>query len=171
LHGDSNVHEAPRLRRTLIGVSVGGQEVLTTLMPRSTLALIAADDATGPPVVSVRGELDVGTAPSLREWLGAATEQGTRSAVIDLRGVSFVAGAALHVLCDEQERLLEHDERLTIVCDQPELLNLFQVVELQGVLDIVTSRAEARERRDGDVRPSQHLADWVARHPPDDGVA
>jgi len=140
-------------------------------MPRSTLALIAADSKTGPPVVSVRGELDVGTAPALREWLSAATDGGTRSAVIDLRAVSFVAGAALHVLCDEQERLLERGERLTIVCDQPELLNLFQVVELHGVLDIVTSREEAFGERETDKRPSQHLADWVARHPPDDGVA
>ena len=140
-------------------------------MPRSTLALIAADATTGPPVVSVRGELDVGTAPALREWLAAATDGGTRSAVIDLRSVTFIAGAALHVLCDEQERLLEHDQNLTIVCDQPELLNLFQVVELHGVLDIVSSRAEAYGRRETEKRPSQHLADWVARHPPDDGVA
>ena len=141
-------------------------------MPRSTLALIAADAKTGPPVVSVRGELDVGTAPALREWLNAATEHGTRSAVIDLRSVTFIAGAALHVLCDEQERLLERDEHLTIVCDQPELLNLFQVVELHGVLDSVSAREEAFGRRaDTDKRPSRHLADWVARHPPDDGVA
>ena len=141
-------------------------------MPRSTLALIAADEKTVLPVVSVRGELDVGTAPALREWLAAATEHGTRSAVIDLRAVSCVAGAALHVLCDEQERLLEHGRRLTIVCDQPELLNLFQVVELQGVLDIVATREEALLPREGDdERPSRHLADWVARHPPDDGVA
>jgi anti-sigma B factor antagonist len=141
-------------------------------MPRSTLALIADDAATGPPVVSVRGELDVGTAPALREWLNAATDHGTRSAIVDLRSVTFIAGAALHVLCDEQERLLEPSERLTIVCDQPELLNLFQVVELHGVLDIVTSRQEAYERREENgERPSRHLADWVARHPPDDGVA
>jgi anti-anti-sigma factor len=140
-------------------------------MSRSALALIAADAKARPPVVSVRGELDLGTAPALREWLAAATEHGTRSAVIDLRAVTFIAGAALHVLCDEQERLLEHGERLTIVCNQPELLNLFQVVELHGVLDIVSSREEAFGRRDTERRPSQHLADWVARHPPDDGVA
>src|SRR3954452_16957770 len=140
-------------------------------MPRSTLALIAAASKTAPPVISVRGELDVGTAPALREWLAAATENGTRSSVIDLRSVTFIAGAALHVLCDEQERLLEHGEHLTIVCDQPELLNLFQVVELHGVLDIVSPRGGALGRREAEKRPSQHLADWVARHPPDDGAA
>lgn len=141
-------------------------------MPRSALALIADDAATGPPVVSVRGELDVGTAPALREWLNAATDCGTRSAIVDLRSVTFIAGAALHVLCDEQERLLESSQRLTIVCDQPELLNLFHVVELHGVLDIVATREDAhRPRDDSGERPSRHLADWVARHPPDDGVA
>ena len=139
-------------------------------MPRSALALIAADVKSGPPVVVVRGELDVGTAPALRDWLAAVTDNGTRSAMVDLRAVTFVAGAALHVLCDEQERLLERGERLTIVCDQPELLKLFQVVELQGVLDIVASREQARDRPEGDVRPNRHLAEWAARHPPD-GVA
>src|SRR4051812_50014962 len=111
------------------------QEAPASPMPRSTLALIAADPATtGPPVVSVRGELDVGTAPALREWLAAATDHGTRSAVIDLRSVSFVAGAALHVLCDEKERLLGSGERLTIGFVQPGPLNLFPVVRLHGGL-------------------------------------
>ena len=132
----------------------------------SALALIADDKGTGPPVVAVRGEIDVGTAPTLREWLEAASEGATRSIVVDLSSVTFIAGAALHVLCDQQERLLEAGESLTIVCDKPELLKLFELVELPGVLTIVPNRRSAITR--GAARPSAHLADWVARHPPSD---
>jgi anti-sigma B factor antagonist len=136
-------------------------------MARSALALIADDRQDGPPVVSVRGELDVGNARTLNEWLEAASERGARSVLVDLSACTFIAGAALHVLCDQQERLMAAGQTLTVVCDKPELLKLFALVELQGVLSIVPDRRAARERA-GQVRPNAHLADWVARHPPSD---
>ena len=136
-------------------------------MSRSALALIADDVKDGPPVVAVRGELDVGTAPTLREWIDAASEHGARSIVVDLSSCTFIAGAALHVLCDQQERLIEGGQSLTVVCDKPELLKLFELVELQGVLPIVPDRRAARARN-GEERPNAHLARWIARNGPDD---
>ena len=135
-------------------------------MPNA-LALIADDQGQGPPVVSVRGEIDVGTAPTLGEWLEAASEHGTRSVVVDLSAVTFIAGAALHVLCDQQERLIASGQSLTVVCDKPELLKLFELVELPGVLTIVPDRRAASQRHER-VPANQHLADWVSRHPPGD---
>ena len=74
------------------------------------------------------------------------------------------------MLCDEQERLLEHELGLTVVCQHPQLLGLFRMVELEGVLEVVPTRNAARAANKG-VRPSQHLAGWVARRedelPPD----
>ena len=141
-------------------------------MPPTVLALLADDRVNGTPVLTVRGELDVGTAPALMAWLAAATDNAQRTAIVDLTGVTFMAGAALHVLCDEQERLLERGEGLTVVCQHPQLLGLFRMVELEGVLDVVPTRTAARAVRKG-VRPSQHLAGWVARReddlPPDAG--
>ena len=125
-------------------------------------------------MLTVRGELDVGTTPALNAWLAAATDNSTRSAIIDLSGVTFMAGAALHALCDEQERLLAQDNGvgLTVVCQHPQLLALFRLVELEGVLEVVPTRKAARAARAG-IRPSQHLAGWVARRedelPPEAG--
>jgi anti-sigma B factor antagonist len=141
-------------------------------MPPTVLALLADDKVAGTPVLTVRGELDVGTTPALNAWLAAATDNSTRSAIIDLSAVTFMAGAALHALCDEQERLLERDGRLTVVCQHPQLLALFRLVELEGVLEVVPTRKAARAAR-ADVRPSKHLAGWVARRedemPPEAG--
>jgi len=141
-------------------------------MPPTVLALLADDRVDGTPVLTVRGELDVGTAPALEAWLTAATEHSTRAAIVDLSAVTFMAGAALHVLCDEQERLLEHSLGLTVVCQHEQLLGLFRMVELENVLDVVPTRTAARAARQR-VRPSQHLAGWVARRdddlPPDAG--
>ena len=131
-------------------------------MPPTVLALIADDRVVGLPVLTVKGELDVGTTPALKDWLAAATDHGRRSALVDLSGVTFMAAAALHALCDEQEKLLECGRGLTVVCHHPQLLALFKIVELDGVLDVVPTRAAAREAR-ARVRPNEHLAGWVAR--------
>jgi anti-anti-sigma factor len=115
----------------------------------------------------VRGELDVATTPELAAWLSAATDAGRRAAIIDLSAVTFMTGAALHALCDEQERLLERGLGLTVVCQHPQLLGLFELVELDGVIDVVATRRAARSR--ARVRPNQHLAGWIARSDDDDG--
>ena len=131
-------------------------------MPPTVLALLSDDGADHSPVLVVHGELDVGTAPALRAWLSAATDDGRRSTIVDLSAVTFMAAAALHALCDEQERLYEHDQRLTVVCQHPQLLALFRLIELDGVLEVVPTRTAAR-RRQAAMRPNQHLAGWVAR--------
>jgi anti-sigma B factor antagonist len=105
-------------------------------LPPNVLALLAEDR----PLLKVRGELDVSTAPSLRDWLGAATGHATRSAVVDLSSVTFMSAAALHAICDEQERLLCRGEHLTVVCHHPQLRALFEMVELERVVDVVSTR-------------------------------
>src|SRR3954453_1514228 len=135
-------------------------------MPPTVLALLAEDKVAGTPVLTVRGELDVGTTPALNAWLAAATDNSTRSAIVDLSAVTFMAGAALHALCDEQERLLERGVGLTVACQPPQRLGLFRMVELERVLEVVPTRSAARRVIKG-VRPSQHLAGWVARREDD----
>jgi anti-sigma B factor antagonist len=141
-------------------------------VPPTVLALLADDRVNGSPVLTVRGELDVGATPSLMAWLAAATDHSTRAAIVDLSAVTFMAAAGLHALCDEQERLLEKGLGLTVVCQHPQLLGLFRLVELEGVLDLVPTRSAARAKRPT-VRPSKHLAGWVARRedelPPEAG--
>src|SRR3954471_215124 len=106
-------------------------------MPPTVLALIADDRVNGTPVLTVRGELDVGTAPALAAWLTAATDHAQRRAIVDLSAVTFIAGAAVHGLCDEAERVRERGLSLPVVSQHPQLLSLFRVVELEGVLEVV----------------------------------
>nr|MDQ5807955.1 STAS domain-containing protein [Actinomycetota bacterium] len=68
------------------------------------LALIESDAPDGGRVVTVRGEVDVGSTGALRDWLARASDRGRRSVVVDLRGVQFLAVSGLYVLCDEQHR-------------------------------------------------------------------
>jgi anti-anti-sigma factor len=145
-----------------LAVRSGAGIRVSHILPPTVLALLADDTVDGLPTLSVRGELDVGSATALRRWLQATTAGSTRSAIVDLAGVTFMAAAALHTICDEQERLLERGEGLTVVTRHPQLLALFKVVEIERVLDVVPTRAAARRRLRSE-RPSEHLSGWIAR--------
>jgi anti-sigma B factor antagonist len=135
------------------------------------LALIEDGPAADGRVVALRGEIDVGSTPALREWLGRASEGGRRSLVIDLRNVDFMAVSGLYVLCDEQARMARHRARLTIVCDNPRMLQLFEVCRLIDVLRIVRSRAAIDGEAWGvdDDSRVERLEAWLERYSSGDG--
>ena len=110
-------------------------------MPAS-LALIEDSPRGDERIVVLRGEVDVGTTPALREWLERASDGGRRSVAVDLTNVDFMAVSGLYVLCDEQARMARNEARLTLVCDGPRILKLFEVCRLADVLRIVSSRGD-----------------------------
>jgi len=118
-------------------------------------------------IVAVRGEIDVGNAPSLREWLMRASDAGRRSVVVDLRSVQFLAISGLYVLCDEQQRMVPHRARLTVVCTDARALQLFSVCRLEEVLHVVSSPEDAAAAEpwspEDDSRAAR-LGEWLARY-------
>ena len=133
---------------------------------RGAVALIESDTADGDRVVTVRGEIDIGSTPALREWLSRASRGGRRSVTVDLRGVPFLAVSGLYVLCDEQQRMIPHRARLTVVCDDPRITQLFDVCRLDGALHVVPTRPAAVGApwsEDDDAR-AERLTAWLRRH-------
>jgi anti-sigma B factor antagonist len=133
---------------------------------RRALALIEADPAAGDRVVAVRGEIDVGSTSDLRDWLARASDGGRRSVTVDLTGVGFLAVSGLYVLCDEQQRMAANRARLTVVCRDPRVLQLFSVCRLDEVLHVVPSRTVGAARpwcAEDDARAAR-LAAWLQRY-------
>ena len=118
-------------------------------------------------IVSVRGEIDVGTAPSLRDWLDRASDGGRHSVAVDLQHVEFMAVSGVYVLCDEAARLARNEAQLTIVCDRPRTLRLFAVCRLDGALRVVDSRDGIQPAgtwlREDDTRAAK-LERWLERY-------
>ena len=133
---------------------------------RGALALIEPDRSGGGRVVSVRGEIDVGTTSALREWLARASEGGRRSVTVDLRGVRFLAVGGLYVLCDEARRMAARRARLTVVCTDDRILQLFSVCLLDDVLHLVpTPPGDAPPKWSGeDDERTARLEAWLRRH-------
>ena len=137
------------------------------------LALIEDGSGRGGRVVALRGEIDVGSTPSLREWLSRASEGGRRSLVVDLTKVDFMAVSGLYVLCDEQARMAPHQARLTVVCKSARMLQLFEVCRLMDVLRIVPTRADLDGQAWGhdDEERVERLGAWLERYSAGTGSA
>ena len=118
-------------------------------------------------VVAIRGEIDVGTTPMLREWLDRASFGGTRSVAVDVERVDFMAVSGVYVLCDEAARMAANEAQLTVVCTRPSILRLLQVCRLDDVLRVVPDRASIAQagvwEDEDDVRWTR-LDAWLERY-------
>lgn len=94
-------------------------------------------------VIEVAGELDLYTAPRLKEVLLSAIDEGVSRILIDLTRVHFIDSSALGVLIGGVKRLKDRDGRLVLVSVDENVNWIFQITGLNSVFDIYTSRNEA----------------------------
>jgi anti-sigma B factor antagonist len=94
-------------------------------------------------VISVSGEIDVYTAPSLRERLNELVAAGHYDLVVDLGGVEFLDSTGLGVLVGGLKRVRSHDGTLRLVCAQEKILKVFRITGLTKVFPIHATLGEA----------------------------
>lgn len=94
-------------------------------------------------VLAVRGEVDVYTAPRLREKLVELVSQGKQDIAVDLEAVDFLDSTGLGVLVGGLKRLRSHDGDLSLVCTQQRILKVFEITGLTKVFTIHASVDEA----------------------------
>jgi anti-sigma B factor antagonist len=81
-------------------------------------------------LVTLRGELDLATAPEVRRQLRAAMKQGARRMLIDLSGITFVDASALGMFTATHRELSERGGTLKFVAYPPAFLRLCQATGL-----------------------------------------
>jgi anti-sigma B factor antagonist len=104
---------------------------------------ITSEDRGGATVVHVGGEIDVYTAPVLREHLDEHISAGRHHLVVDLGGVSFMASTGLGVLVGRLKLVRVTDGTLRLVCSSDRILNVFSITGLDKVFQIFPSVDEA----------------------------
>jgi anti-sigma B factor antagonist len=87
-------------------------------------------------VVEVGGEIDVYTAPKLREQLVDLVNAGKYHLVVDMEGVEFLDSTGLGVLVGGLKRVRAHDGSLRLVCTQERILKIFRITGLTKVFPI-----------------------------------
>ncbi|HEX5587798.1 MAG TPA: STAS domain-containing protein [Acidimicrobiia bacterium] len=87
-------------------------------------------------LVAVRGEIDMASAPQLRELLESAIEGGVTRVVLDCRGLEFLDSSGIGVLVAARKRLGDAGE---LVIDSPPA-HVRKVLDITGVGDHLTVR-------------------------------
>lgn len=94
-------------------------------------------------VIAVRGELDLFTAPELRDRLREhADGQRPAHVVVDLTGCAFVDASGCQVLLRAARRLAAHERRLAIVNTNAGNARIFTVMGLDELFPVVATRAD-----------------------------
>ncbi len=87
-------------------------------------------------VVDVEGEIDVYTAPRLRELLIELVNNGHYQLVVNMEKVEFLDSTGLGVLVGGLKRVRAHDGSLDLVCTQERILKIFRITGLTKVFGI-----------------------------------
>lgn len=102
----------------------------------------------GSEVVDVEGEIDVYTAPRLRELLIELVNKGHFRLIVNMEKVEFLDSTGLGVLVGGLKRVRAHDGSLDLVCTQERILKIFRITGLTkvfGIHDTVDEAIEARK--------------------------
>ncbi|MDP3890768.1 anti-sigma factor antagonist [Nocardioides sp.] len=93
----------------------------------------------GRTVVAVGGEIDVYTAPKLRDCVTDLVADGAYHIVIDMEAVEFLDSTGLGVLVGGLKKVRAHDGSLELICNQDRLLKIFRITGLAKVFTIHAS--------------------------------
>ena len=95
-------------------------------------------------LVVLRGDLDLGTSPELRECLVKVIEEGER-VVVDLEAVDFLDSAGLGILVGGLKRARSAGGELELVISSRDVLKPLEITGLDRVFTIHPRRETALE--------------------------
>lgn len=112
------------------------------LAPHLEVSTEEPDPATR--VVVLRGELDVATVPAFRDGINPLADDETVGCIcVDLVEVTFIDSTGLMTLLNALRRVVRHDGRLVIACNNPTVLRLFEATRTDATFEIAPTREQA----------------------------
>jgi anti-sigma B factor antagonist len=94
-------------------------------------------------VVTVVGDVDLHSAPELRDRLTSLGDTGAKHVVVDLSDCEFLDSMGLGVLLGAKKRMARDGRELHVVVTSPDVRRIFEITMLDRVLDLHATRAEA----------------------------
>jgi anti-sigma B factor antagonist len=97
---------------------------------------LAVSEQQGWVVLAVTGELDVATAPRLRQEAVRLTSSGNHRLVIELSGVGFLDSTGLGVIVGILKRTRTHGGELALAGAEPQVRKVFEITRMSDILPI-----------------------------------
>lgn len=104
---------------------------------------VGVEDLEGWALVRVSGDVDVATAPRLREQLIGIISGGQPRLVLDLDGVDFLDSTGLGVVVSVLKRTRTHGGDLRLVCTRSSVRRIFELTGLDLAMPLADSPAAA----------------------------
>ena len=97
----------------------------------------------GVPVLRVRGEIDVASAPEFHASVSDLIGREPEIVIVDLGEVSFIDSTGLGVLVGAQKQLRDAGGDLRLVVTQPQITRLLELTGLDEVFTILSDANDA----------------------------
>jgi len=94
-------------------------------------------------LIDLEGEVDVYTAPQLKQQIIGLLDSGVRHVTVNLSAVDYLDSTALGVLIGGLKRLRERDGTLDLICPNPRIKRIFEITGLDKIFDIYAGEEEA----------------------------
>jgi anti-sigma B factor antagonist len=109
----------------------------------------SAELSEGVSSVIVGGEVDLSTAPELKEVLNGVIDGGARLVLVDLSTATFIDSTTLGVLMGAVKRVRPDGGEIAIACDDANIRKIFEITLLDrvfGIFDTPEAGAEHLRR-------------------------
>lgn len=94
-------------------------------------------------VIKVRGDVDIYTAPQLRETIHKVVDSGKSEVIVDLEGVDFIDSTGLGVLIGGLRRAREKGGELVIASPSDRVRRILEITDLRRIFRIFKTSNEA----------------------------
>jgi anti-anti-sigma factor len=95
----------------------------------------------GVPAVRAEGEIDLGTVDALRSAASEVVRTKPDRVIFDLRKVNYIDSSGLGILVATRKRVGTTPESVTIITDQPAVLQSLEITGLDRVLNVLREPA------------------------------
>jgi anti-sigma B factor antagonist len=130
--------------------------------------LEAVEAGDGCAVLRVAGEVDLATAPAVREHVRDLVARGAVHLIVDLSDVVFLDSTGLGVLVGGLKRVRAHDGSLMVVITADHVLRIFQITGLTkvfaphaSVLDAIAADPHWQRMAKSEAGSAE---EWCRRH-------
>lgn len=97
--------------------------------------------------LDLEGEVDVYTAPLLRQEIMDQVDAGVKNLLVNLSKVEYLDSTGLGILIGGVKRLKEQGGSLRLVGPSARITRIFEITGLNKIFDVYTSEAEALQGR------------------------
>jgi anti-sigma B factor antagonist len=88
--------------------------------------------------LALQGELDLMTAPVMKDAIDKAASNGYRRMVLDLTELRFIDSTGMHLLVEAQRRMTAKRAETVVTSPPPHVAKVFEVMGLDRVFGLAT---------------------------------